>query len=173
MTAGATYTPIATTTLGSATASYTFSSIPSTYTDLVLIVNGTSVVDAANIVLQFNGDTGTNYSVTAFEGTGSVAQSTRSLNATYVWASYYVGGSSAVFTGIVNAQIMNYANTTTYKTIISRSNNAYASSTYPGTEAVVNLWRNTAAINSIKVFTNSGANIMANSTLTLYGIASA
>ena len=64
MAAGITYTPITSTTLGSNTASVTFSSISSAYTDLVLVVAG--ALDGANWVptLQFNSDTGTNYSTT-------------------------------------------------------------------------------------------------------------
>ena len=71
-----TYKPIATTTLGSAAASYTFSSIPSTYTDIVLIFGG-SMSNFGNLRIQFNSDTGNNYSFTRLLGDGSGAQSDR------------------------------------------------------------------------------------------------
>jgi hypothetical protein len=59
MAAGNTYEAIATQTLGSAAASVTFSSIPGTYTDLVLVVAMEHVTTGTeNIVMQFNGDTG-------------------------------------------------------------------------------------------------------------------
>jgi hypothetical protein len=61
----------------------------------------------------------------------------------------------------------NYSNATTYKTILSRGNNASSSVT-----AYSALWRSTSAINEIKVFTLSG-NLRAGSTFTLYGIAAA
>jgi hypothetical protein len=65
-----TYTPIATTTLGTAAASVTFSSISGSYTDLVLIIAGVqSVADVPYI--QFNSDTATNYSRTQLSGDGS------------------------------------------------------------------------------------------------------
>ena len=52
----ATYTPIATTTLGSAQSSYTFSSISSAYTDLILIYNGTVTATGKDVRFYYNGD---------------------------------------------------------------------------------------------------------------------
>ena len=72
-------------------------------------------------------------------------------------------------TGISNVivQFMNYSNTTTNKTVLSRANNAAT-----GTDAIVNLWRSTAAITSIYVYVPSG-NFATGSTFTLYGILAA
>jgi len=64
-----TYTPIATQTLGSATGTVTFTSISGSYTDLVLVITG-NTNNPTNPVLQFNGDTTTNYSHTYISGTG-------------------------------------------------------------------------------------------------------
>lgn len=161
MAAGSTYTPIATTTLGSATSSYTFSSIPSTYTDLVLIINGTAST-TNNHLIRFNGDTGTNYSTTDLYGDGSSAGSGRYSNATGI----FIGnGSNTNYTKIT--EIMNYSNTTTYKTLLNRQN---APAEAVATE--VGLWRSTAAINSITVYTAAG-NMNTGTTLTLYGIQAA
>ena len=57
MAAGSTYTPIATTTLGSA-GTITFSSIPSTYTDLVIVLNGNGsrVAGTDDTGLRLNSD---------------------------------------------------------------------------------------------------------------------
>jgi hypothetical protein len=60
---------------------------------------------------------------------------------------------------------MNYSNSTTYKTILGRSNAATS-----GTSAAVGLWRSTSAINSIEIGTVS---FTAGSTFSLYGIAAA
>ena len=157
-----TYTPIATTTLGSAVASYTFSSISGAYTDLVLIVNGISTA-TNNLTIQVgNGsvDTGTNYSNTFMYGDGSSAVSGRDT------------GQSKAYVGrvLVNPTpniicLNNYSNTTTYKTILSKGGQDIA-------VAGVNLWRSTAAINTIKVFPEVN-NFSVGSVLTLYGIASA
>lgn len=157
-----TYEPIATTTLGSAAASYTFSSIPATYTDLILVVSGTNTTSAQSIRMTFNGITTTTYSRTAIFGDGSSAQSTRDTNANGIDNIYY-GTTQAV--AILN--IMNYANTTTNKTVISRNNDPATS-----VNAVVGLWRSTSAINQITL-TAQTSNLATGSTFTLYGIKAA
>lgn len=158
-----TYEPIATTTLGSAAASYTFSSIPNTYTDLVLVIIGaTTDTGVSNLEIQFNGDTGSNYSSTRLLGDGSSASSGRLSNSSY---SMIGDVNNNQFVSINN--IMNYANTTTYKTHISRTGSA---ANYLG--AYVGLWRSTAAINSVTI-KRSGTTITAGTTLSLYGIKAA
>ena len=168
MTAGSTFSPIATTTFGSGATSYTFSSIPSTYTDLVLV--GQTIVASGTgyeFSLQFNSDTGTNYSNTYLVGTGSATASGRGTNFAYIDAGYLSTNSGNPNTRICN--IMNYSNTTTYKTVISRasSDNAGQVST------TANLWRSTSAINTIKVYSAQGLTFATGTQLTLYGIAAA
>ena len=166
MAAGSTYTPIATTTLGSAQATATFSSISGSYTDLVIVAQLTTAAPT-NMRIRFNGDTGTNYSDTILTGNGSTATSLKETGNTAAlldWNAYPT--STTIATLIIN--IMNYANTTTYKTFINRANNASG-----GTEANVGLWRSTSAINEIQVRTSSGGNIAIGSTFTLYGILAA
>jgi hypothetical protein len=171
MAAGSTYTPIATTTLGSAASSYTFSSIPSTYTDLIIVANGTSSA-ASNVDMQFNSDTGTNYSWTTLyarsEGAGNPA-SARGSNQTTAQINLYTAWTSSYRTNAI-IHIQNYSNTTTYKTSIARSATANGDSTFSGNEVIVNLWRSTSTINTIKL---NAANFAAGTTLTLYGIAAA
>ena len=163
MAAGATYTPIATTTLGSAAASYTFSSIPSTYTDLIVIISGTTVSDAQDMSMQFNSDTGTNYSNTTLVGNGTTASSSRTTSQSKI---YVINDTSNTSPSPIRINIMNYANTTTYKTVVARGDDATHR-----TQATVGLWRSTAAINAVTLLATSNFNTGA--TLTLYGIASA
>jgi hypothetical protein len=154
-----TYEPIATTTLGSAAASYTFSSIPATYTDLVLIIQATTIT--ANYNLRLNGDTGSNYSDTSLWGNGSSAASYRSSNNTVIGLTYTSSGAP-----ISRIQIQNYSNTTTYKTVLTRQDDSVNAA-----GGNVGLWRNTAAINSITIV--STGNLPTGSTFTLYGIKAA
>jgi hypothetical protein len=165
MAAGSTYTPIATTTLGSATLTVTFSSISGSYTDLVLIIGGKNASSDQGIVTQVgNGsiDTGSNYSTTYLIGDGTSATSGRASSATSIIAGRMDNVAS---TSIIN--YMNYSNTTTYKTVLGRGND--------GTLVIqhVGLWRNTAAINTINVFNLSSVNFATGTVLTLYGIAAA
>jgi hypothetical protein len=170
MAAGSTYSPIATTTLGSAAASYTFSSIPSTYTDLILIGQFYETAGNNNANIQVgNGsiDTATNYSMTNLRGTGTTAYSARSTSSTLIYWDY-TGAGASTGTGIIHFQ--NYSNTTTYKTCLLRYDNGGAS--FGGSNAAVGLWRSTSAINTIKI--NADATTFpAGSTFTLYGIAAA
>ncbi len=164
----ATYEPIATTTFSSTSIDYTFSSIPATYTDLVLVASqnqsGTS-----DYGIRFNGDSGGNYSRTVLYGNGSAAGSTRgSTTATRISCSYYGYPPSAASTfGVGIISIMNYANTTTYKTLLARSNSAGS-----GLDANVGTWRNTAAITSVTILLDAGT-FSVGSTFTLYGIKAA
>ena len=160
-----TYTPIATYTAGSAQASYTFNSIPSTYTDLVIVMNG-QVASGGNdnILYQYNGDTGSNYSGTSLYGTGSAAASDRASNS----VSYIAGRVSSAANSTSIFQVQNYSNTTTNKTSLARGNAPDAL-----VMAFVGMWRSTAAINSIKLYTASSVNFNVGSTFTLWGILNA
>lgn len=158
-----TYTPIATSTLSSASSSVTFSSIPSTYTDLVLVLGGASET-GVGLALRFNGDTSTNYSNTYLGGSGTTAISGRATNAV-------IGrfGNIGTTNTTATAHIMNYSNTSTYKTTLGR-----ASSVTEYAIAYVSLWRSTSAINSVVVLSdNLSTNFIAGTTFTLYGIQAA
>jgi hypothetical protein len=166
MAAGSTYTPIATTTLGSSATSYTFSSIPSTYTDLVLVIQTQWTTSGnSDCGLRFNGDTGSNYSRTYVEGNGTSATSGRGSNENIMYITGYF--SNTISTQIF--QIMNYANTTTYKTAINRESSNPSDS---NVGAKVGLWRSTAAINSVTII-GASKTFAAGSTFTIYGIAAA
>lgn len=154
-----TYVALDKITLGTTTTSVTFNSIPATYTDLIMVAN----LSAAAITyssIRFNGDTGTNYSLTDLYGTGSGAVSSRQSNVTSGGASSTEGsGTTLIY------QINNYSNTTTYKTALARNSNSSNN-----VVASVSLWRNTAAINSITLFTGTGTGWAVGSTFSLYGI---
>jgi hypothetical protein len=162
-----TYVALATQTLGTAASSVTFSSIPSGYTDLVMVITGTTN-NPTNPCLRFNGDSTTNYSHTYISGNGSTATSSRRINQTLLFTGENAYMSSAnISNGIV--QIMNYSNATTYKTALSRYNNSAT-----GVDALVGLWRKTPeAITSIEVLTGSANTFNIGSTFSLYGIANA
>jgi hypothetical protein len=166
MAAGNTYTPIATTTVsGSSTSTITFSSIPATYTDLVLVANA-GASSAADYDLQINSDVGSNYSFTRLSGDGTSAASDRFSSQAYIRLDKLSYMSTSI-SNVMIAHIQNYANSTTYKTVLARSNNAGV-----GTSAVVGLWRNTATINRLDVILST-ITFLSGSTFTLYGIASA
>ena len=167
----ATYEPIATQTLGSAAASVTFSSIPATYTDLIVIANMAVTTGTPNLQFYVNSDNaGTSYSGTVVVGNGSGALSNRFSNQAQARVTYY----AALDTGFNSMWIfnfLNYANTTTNKTMLIRGGSVNSSGS-EGTLANVSLWRSTAAINSINISPTSST-FITGSTFTLYGIKAA
>jgi hypothetical protein len=130
---------------------------------LVFIVNGSVTASTVGIFLQFNGDTSTNYSNTTIYGDGSTAGSVRATSASSIQINNMTQSPCVM---IVN--VLNYANSTTYKTTLSRNNNPSVA-----VNSSVGLWRATpAAITSVTFLTNSST-FIAGSTFSLYGIKAA
>jgi len=159
-----TYEPIATTTLTTAAASVTFSSI-SGYTDLFLVYDFVLSSSGDSIGLRFNSDTGSNYSDTMLTGNGSAASSSRQTSQSSIRSGYWETGRSQT-----NISIMNYANANTYKTTLSRQFQSGTSTSYVVTN--VGLWRSTSAITSVTLVGVSG-NIASGSIFSIYGIKAA
>jgi len=166
MAAGATYEPIATTTVsGGSTSTITFSGISGSYTDLVLVCSGNSNsgTDYPRLRVGNGSASATGYSDTQLYGTGAAGASYRETSQTgFIFATY--PATSAKITTIFN--FMNYSNTTTYKSVLMRDNNSAGNVT-----AAVMLWQSTSAINYIELFITN--NFASGSTFTLYGIAAA
>jgi hypothetical protein len=166
-----TYEPIATTTLsGSSTSDVAFTSIPSTYTDLVVIVSGAGTFSAADVLIQTylnNGFSG--YSTTWLRGNGSSASSGRQTATSGAYVGYLPAATAAAGSiGNIIINYQNYTNTTTNKTILSRSNAAGSV-----LQANVALSASTSAITQINVATYGVGNFTSGSTFTLYGIKAA
>jgi hypothetical protein len=163
-----TYEPITSQTLGSSAASVTFSDIPATYTDLVIVcfAKSTGAASSAGGTLRLNSDTGSNYSHTILYGTGSAAASIRGAgDRMRVFGDIPTGEFTAT-----TIQLMSYANTNVNKTVLSSYADAGAL-----VARIVGLWRSTAAITSVSLFSNdAGADSFASgSTFSLYGIKAA
>lgn len=156
-----TYEKIATTTLGGSGV-ITFSSIASTFTDLRLVIVSTG--NMGNIGLRFNSDSGTNYSSTSMRGNGSTATSTRATSSNYAYITNLVNNITQP--ALTTTDIFSYAGST-FKTMLSQT--AADLNGSGETNAFVNLWQSTSAINAISITCNSGA-FASGTTATLYGI---
>lgn len=173
MAAGNTYSQIASTTLGSAASSVTFSSIPATYTDLVLITTVPGFTGGNNsrgYRFELNADTNTNYSCTQLNNSTTTAVSSRESSQTRGRIGFLSETTNDVSNGI--AHFMNYANATTYKTVLGRTSNQ-SSNGDANVFAGVSLWRSTSAINAIKLTLSDNSNFPIGSTFNLYGITAA
>ena len=164
-----TYEPVLTYTFPSAAGSYTFNSIPQTYTDLVLILSAKIAANPGyGTALQFNSDTAANYSLTFGYGTGStVASNVKDLQ-TSLALSYGTGLGTATPSAF-KVHIMSYTNTSFFKPIYSRASNF--DTTYGGVEMLSGMWKSTAAITSITLLNPFGSMTFATGgSVTLYGI---
>lgn len=166
-----TYEPIATTTLGTAQSTITFSSIPSTYTDLRLVFTGTTTTGNVNLQIVFNGETGTastNYSQTNLRGNGTAAASGRTTS-TWNWISTWATGLDATIPTMTTMDVFSYAGSTFKTGLITLSADLNGSGS---TEAFVSLYRNTSAITQITL-SPAGTTFKIGTTATLYGIKAA
>jgi hypothetical protein len=164
--------PIASYTADGTSNGFTFSNIPQTYQDLRLVMSYKSTdTSYGGLNLYPNTGTPTDRSITGLQGDGSSATSWRYANA-IGWYNYNPNLSSSLITGTgifisTTWDILNYANTTTFKTGLVR---VAADSNGSGvTSLIVNSLRNTAAISILTIYTAYG-NYTAGSTATLYGI---
>ncbi len=160
----ATYEKIATTTLGSSSATITFSSIGSGYTDLRIVLTAKGTAGAGNSAVRFNNDSATNYSSTFLGGDGSSATSQRNTSDNEIEIDIGGYGSSPQ---LYTIDIFSYAGST-YKTALSTQ-----SSDQNGSGRVtrsVGLWRSTSAITRVDLIIVGGGSYDTGTTATLYGI---
>ena len=155
-----TYTALATVTLASTATSITFSSIPATYRDLVLVTNGKATA-TASLRIRVNSDTGNNYFWVRMIGEAAGAFSDSSSPANFL-----DGGNPSTTEGYMSiTQFMDYSATDKHKTTLHRIS-------FPNNTHVLangGRWLNTAAITSIQVYNPTFA---VGFTASLYGIVS-
>jgi hypothetical protein len=164
----ATYEPIATTTLGSAASTITFSSIPSTYTDLrIVLVTVTSTTNYPR--LRYNSDSGANYSDTYLYGNGSSATSGRNTGNTKIVVPQG-GSTSTTVPTFFTYDIFSYAGSTNKTCLITCQTDQNGSG---NVERNVGLWRSTSAITTIELGLDNAGNYNSGTTATLYGIKAA
>lgn len=167
-----TYVNIATQTLGSSATSVTFSSIPQTYTDLVVRVS-TRTDRGANpdqIQINFNGDTATNYSRTTLTGGNTTVTSVRLASATS-WDFAITNGNTTTANTFNNAEfyIPNYTSTSSRAgSFFGVQEDNAANTAFIRTNAY--LYRGSSAISSIVLTPVSGPNFLTGSSFYLYGI---
>lgn len=170
-----TYTLINSTTLSSAQATVDFTSIPATYTDLVVRFS-VRATDASDwMIITLNNITTTTTSETWLQGNGTVASSTRQANTNY-------------FGGNGNDLIINLSGSTantftsgefylpSYTASINKPSSFFLTTENNATAATITalagLWRNTATVNRI-TFDTAGTSFASGSSFYLYGISNA
>jgi hypothetical protein len=166
-----TFTKIASNTVGSGgVSSITFSSIPTTYTDLVVLVSCRSSQVGAFAdygKITFNGSSST-FSYKDFYGNGASASSTGgAVNTSFV----YQGNAATASTfGNASIYISNYTSSNNKSFSIDSATENNGTTAYVTITA--GLWSTTTAINSVGLAPASGT-WLEFSTFTLYGISNA
>ena len=160
----ATYKPLQSVVLTSATSSVTFSGIDQSYSDLIFVCNVTGNTGSnGDLSITFNGDTSSGlYSRTVLDGNGTTAVSSRSSNVNFIYLNYNGAINSSNPSNYI-VHLNNYSNTTTYKSVLVRSGNPSIA-----VAATVGLWRNTESITSSTITVSTS--FAAGSTFSLYGI---
>lgn len=165
-------TQIADTTLTTSTADITFSSIPSTYNHLKVVISGAAASASYNgcgFFVQINGDTATNYSYssnTRYAGAGTTvvtngANSQSQIELGNLWC----GQAQGVSIAAIDMTFFNYKLTTLQKAM-TFTGGSFTDA--PGVGSGWGRWKNTAAVTSIKLYTDAG-NLITGTRATLYG----
>lgn len=161
---------IATTTLASPATTITLSGIPSTYTDLRLVITqaGSSTI-YGRPQIQFNSDSGSNYGFISLVGdnAGNAVTGNFRSTASIAPSNYYAGSGVA----LVTYDIFSYKNTSVNKSVLGTASFDQNSSS-GSAGRVIGLWRSTSAITSITIIHPSGApeTYSTGTTVTLFGI---
>ena len=158
-------------TLGTAQANIEFTSIPSTFTDLVVLISArNSQTDPADIYAQFNADNGTNYSFRRLFGTGSATASDSAASSATAFRIGRSIGSSYTSNTFSNCSfyIPNYTGSTAKSGSSDQVEENNATTSLQLITAC--LWSGTAAITSIKLQNLGGSDFAIGTTMSLYGI---
>ena len=155
-------------------ASIDFTSIPSTYTDLIVKISCRTTMTSSGvrdqIAVKFNGSSTTDYSDRWLYGIPTIATSSATdTSATYALVGYTSGNSSTANTfGSAEIYIPNYAGSNNKSASGDGVGESNDSSTGLAMSAI--LRANTAAITSLSIISYNAATIMQYSTAYLYGI---
>lgn len=170
--AAGSYELISSTVLGSSTSSVTFSSIVSTYKHLQLRYTArsdrTSASQIDQLILNFNGDTATNYSDHYLYGDGASVASGSGATQANIELNYFANNtaSSGIY-GLGIIDILDYSSSSKYKTVRCLGG---SSQTTPTVGLYSGNWRSTSAITSLTLDLAVGPNFMTGSRFSLYGI---
>jgi hypothetical protein len=161
-------------TLATSAASVTFSSIPQTYTDLVLRFSArcNEATISTNLLVEFNGDylSPTTYSDTYLSGNGSTPTSSKVSNDTAFTPFFSIDGNSATANTFGNGEVYipNYTSTTNKP--ISNFGVGESNATAVSMSIVAGLYRTSSAITQIALYPNNLGNLVSGSSFALYGI---
>jgi hypothetical protein len=156
-------TPIAWQSLSSSASTVTFSSIPGTYRDLRLVIQGIGSTSNMQPRMTINNDTAANYNYVSMQGDGASATSSSASGTTFIPFTFNSRVQTTYDWQSV-VEVLDYSATDKHKTGILRPGNSAN-----GVEAIGSRWASTSAVTSIQIYFFSGT-WAAGSTFALYGV---
>jgi hypothetical protein len=166
-----TFEAIATVTVGSGgAADITFSSIPATYTDLLVKFSVRSSLSGVDHQVRINVNStgvGSNFSLRQLQGNGASVSSSTSTTGWFTGGTMPGTSATANTFGSIELYIPNYAGSSNKSMSVDAVGENNATTAYAEFNAV--LYSNTAAISSLS-FTGASGDFVQYSTATLYGI---
>lgn len=157
---------IATATGTGSSGTITFSNIPGTYQHLQIRYLNTTSSSGESVLMQFNSDTGSNYTRHWIRGQGSTASASGTASTTSIYVGSTNSGTDTTYPEVSIIDIHDYASTSKNKT--ARAFTGIDKNGSGDVQLLSGLWQSTSAITSIKLFIT--ANFTTNSVFALYGI---
>lgn len=157
-------------------ASITFAAIPQGYKHLQVrhsCISNRTTFAIEDLTIRFNGDTGANYSYHLLRGNGSTAAAGAAANASFVYLDVASGTSVSNYFGVGVTDILDYADTSKFKTTRSLTGidtNGSVAGEFGRVALQSGNWRNTVAINSMVISPLNGTQFNQHSQFTLYGV---
>jgi hypothetical protein len=164
-------TLINTTTVGTAVATITLSSLPQTYTDLLIVVSPRTDDAGAttrNLVMKFNADSGANYAYKHLRGSGATVAVGGGTAQTGITVTNVVTGATAtaITFGNISITIPNYAGSASKMALINGVSEQNVTTAYQTIDG--GSWTSTAAITSIALTTTG--NFVTDTVVSIYGV---
>lgn len=152
-------------TLANSASTVTFSNIPQTFSDLVIVCNWANSGTGDAVRIQINGDTGSNYSGVWITGTSSSAIGGSEASQTSSRAAGANVGPANTFSNLMTIQFFDYSAIDKQKTYLVRYGSAGTE-----TQATASRWASNSTINSVRLFNVLGQNFQSGATFLMYGV---
>lgn len=164
--------PIASQVLTGNTATVTFSNIPQEFTDLRIVTFARTTFSnlSESLALQYNSDNSALYSAVSVVTADTIYHGKQSGATSHIFSQVAANTAPTGTYSTTVTDIINYANTTSFKSTLTRHSCDYNNSGSSAVGWYAMLYRSTNAISSFAITSANGANLMPGSTFTLYGV---
>jgi hypothetical protein len=164
--------PIASQVITSNTATVTFTNIPQEFADLRLVSFARTTFSnlSESLAIRWNSDSSSIYSAVSVVTADTIYHGKQTGSTQFIFSQVAANTATAGIYSTTVTDIINYSNTTSFKSALSRHSCEYSNSGSSAVGWYALLYRSTNAVTSFQITSANGANIMPGSTFTLYGV---